>query len=464
MSQVNILPACFAVARTNIDHDVARQRCIPLLAAGWQAADILRLLESESIALSSRTFYRLLPIWKAHPEAQCVTQTLRDTQSQAIALLCQSGECENDEDIALTLFAEGIRISARMVRTLRYEQGLQYHKHDPEEQAAEFQRCKELVWTALHEGTPRQYGRGLMETHLEKEYDFRPRQQHLQEVLRVIWQHLGVPRTLGPLKVKHPRVYADYHAPDYMWSIDGHDKLGRYGIEIYGCIDAHSRCIKYLYVGTTNKTQVAVGKMYLSAIRQEMWCPRWVRADRGNEVPFLGDIHLHLYRQYQANLHTAAASNFDPLQIESGQCLLYGPSYANQRIEQLWRRLILAQTLPWIAYFGWLVKEQLFDDSQVDKVCVAYIFLPIIRSEIFKWIRNHNSKCIRRQKNAKYYGQMHVAGAPEDIYADKAGRRSGIDAEERYGFPPDMAVIQYWMDQLESFGKLNRADMYRPLC
>ena len=37
--------------------------------------------------------------------------------------------------------------------------------------------------------------------------------------------------------------------PNRVWSIDGHDKLTRFGIEIYGIIDAYSRFLIDCYVG-----------------------------------------------------------------------------------------------------------------------------------------------------------------------------------------------------------------------
>jgi hypothetical protein len=42
--------------------------------------------------------------------------------------------------------------------------------------------------------------------------------------------------------------------PDFIWSLDGHDKLLRYGIQIYGAVDAYSRKIIWWYVGNSNKT------------------------------------------------------------------------------------------------------------------------------------------------------------------------------------------------------------------
>jgi hypothetical protein len=46
--------------------------------------------------------------------------------------------------------------------------------------------------------------------------------------------------------------------PDYIWSIDGHDKLSLFGIDIYVCIDAYSRAIIWVYVGISNRTSYLV--------------------------------------------------------------------------------------------------------------------------------------------------------------------------------------------------------------
>ena len=40
--------------------------------------------------------------------------------------------------------------------------------------------------------------------------------------------------------------------PNRVLSIDGHDKLFRFGFEIYGAIDAYLRYIVWYYVGISN--------------------------------------------------------------------------------------------------------------------------------------------------------------------------------------------------------------------
>jgi hypothetical protein len=55
-------------------------------------------------------------------------------------------------------------------------------------------------------------------------------------------------KTLDPVGVKR-RAYNFNHwprseyivpGPNYIWSLDGHDKLKAWGIEIYGAVDAYS--------------------------------------------------------------------------------------------------------------------------------------------------------------------------------------------------------------------------------
>ena len=54
--------------------------------------------------------------------------------------------------------------------------------------------------------------------------------------------------------------------PNHVWSVDGHDKLKAYDIEIYSIIDAYSQMIIGLFVGISSRTAVAVQKYFLLAV------------------------------------------------------------------------------------------------------------------------------------------------------------------------------------------------------
>jgi len=69
--------------------------------------------------------------------------------------------------------------------------------------------------------------------------------------------------------------------PNRLLSIDGHDKLSRFGFEIYGAIDAYSRYIIWCYVGISNRTAVSVNKQYLGLLPTTLHMPKVIRSDKG---------------------------------------------------------------------------------------------------------------------------------------------------------------------------------------
>jgi hypothetical protein len=56
--------------------------------------------------------------------------------------------------------------------------------------------------------------------------------------------------------------------PNFLWSVDGYDKLSHWGFYVHGCIDAYSRYIIWLQIGITNKKSQVILKYYLDAINE----------------------------------------------------------------------------------------------------------------------------------------------------------------------------------------------------
>jgi hypothetical protein len=123
--------------------------------------------------------------------------------------------------------------------------------------------------------------------------------------------------------------------PDFIWSIDGHDKLSGFGIEIYACIDAYSRMIIWIYVGISNRTSHSVMHQYLLYCATSGKCPKFFRADRGTELPQVAEAHFAFSRQA------------DPEVTRLEHCFLFGPSTKNQRIESWWQELEMSQLFRW---------------------------------------------------------------------------------------------------------------------
>ena len=131
--------------------------------------------------------------------------------------------------------------------------------------------------------------------------------------------------------------------PDYVWSLDGHDKLADWGIEIYAAIDTYSRKIIWIYVGITNRTAMSVLHQYLTTIEDIGYIPRILRTDHGSECPLVAEAHYGLAR-------AALAQNSAPdtvSELSFKEVFYFGGSAHNQRIESWWAQLEKSKLYVW---------------------------------------------------------------------------------------------------------------------
>lgn len=124
--------------------------------------------------------------------------------------------------------------------------------------------------------------------------------------------------------------------PDYIWSIDGHEKLSPFGFEIYAAIDAYSRCIIWIYVGVQGRVSLSIVQQFLRVVLEKGFIPYIVRSDRGKETPLAAEVHFALARTMQDNPG-----------FKLRDCWYYGTSTANQRIESWWSGLEKSQLYRW---------------------------------------------------------------------------------------------------------------------
>ena len=50
---------------------------------------------------------------------------------------------------------------------------------------------------------------------------------------------------------------------DFVWHLDGHDKLKPFGFSIHGCINGFSQYLIWLEVASSNKKPELIAKLYL---------------------------------------------------------------------------------------------------------------------------------------------------------------------------------------------------------
>ena len=82
--------------------------------------------------------------------------------------------------------------------------------------------------------------------------------------------------------------------PNYIWHIDGHDKLKPFGFSIHGCIDGFSRRLIWLEVNATNKNPEVIAHYYLDAVKQIGGAPQKIRSDDGSENSLIKAMHTYL--------------------------------------------------------------------------------------------------------------------------------------------------------------------------
>ncbi|EFP77836.2 uncharacterized protein PGTG_03792 [Puccinia graminis f. sp. tritici CRL 75-36-700-3] len=80
--------------------------------------------------------------------------------------------------------------------------------------------------------------------------------------------------------------------PNHIWSADGHNKLNRFGITVYGFIDAWSRKILGIFVHVTNNDPRHIGAYFLHLVRAIGGIPWKLTTDRGTETGKMGSFQI----------------------------------------------------------------------------------------------------------------------------------------------------------------------------
>lgn len=194
-----------------------------------------------------------------------------------------------------------------------------------------------------------------------------------------------------------------YHAkgPNYIWHIDGHDKLKPYGFSIHGCIDGFSRRLIWLEVGPTNKNPDVIAKYYLDAAKQLDGIPRKIRSDDGTENSLIEAVHTFL-RSEHADTDGGIGS------------FAIGRSTANQRIEAYWSHLVKDGPGWWINFFKDLVDLGLYNTSDpVHVECIRFCFMEILRGELYEVTELWNQHIISPSKFGNSSGPR---GKPDCMY------------------------------------------------
>ena len=219
------------------------------------------------------------------------------------------------------------------------------------------------------------------------------------------------------------RIYS-VPGPDFLWHIDGYDKLKPYGFSVHGCIDGFSRRIIWLETGPSNKDPEIIAAYYISAVKNVNGVPSKIRSDDGSENSLIEPIQIAL-----RSGHTDEFAGLASFAI--------GTSPSNQRIESLWSQFAKDRPMWWRHFFSELSSLGCFNSSSyVIKECLRFCFMHLLRSELNEFMERWNRHLIAKTKGASL-----PTGRPNSMYY----LPQLYDAQS-YKMPVDFAEVEEFED------------------
>jgi SOS response regulatory protein OraA/RecX len=385
----------------------------------YTTKEIVQELSQRGFLTSQRSLERRLKIWgfRRQPGASGTNTPVSEALIKAVDDLFHHTLLD-DSQIAARVLKQGLHTTGRQVRSIRQRSGWRRRITSGPDQAAHAAATFQQVEQVLN-GPGRIFGRRWMITYLRQHCGFIAHQNDVATAQRQLDPEGVAARQPGCRKKRLENYITS--GPNFLWCLDGHDKLAQFGMQIYAAIDAYSRKIIWYYCGSSNRTAISVVRQYLTAVKSLGLCPRFIRTDRGTETVLLTTIHFSLFIE-ACLAEQWPEDEYQVLQISD--CYIYGKSTQNIRIEGLWRQQRFQCTDPWIDYFKILQVQGLYrPDLLADQVVVLFLFMPLLRKELTAFVNTHNAHPIRAQKNRS----QHVPGVPDELYQH---RQYGFEAND----------------------------------
>jgi hypothetical protein len=152
----------------------------------------------------------------------------------------------NDNQIGARLTERGLQTTGRQVKTIRLKSGWQRHSTGAQKAARAAQTLHQVEQVVTH-GPGRTFGRGWMITYLRQHCGFKAHQNDVATAQRQLNPEGVAARRPGGRKKRLENYITS--GPNFLWCLDGHDKLAQFGIQIYAAVDAYSRKIIWYYCG-----------------------------------------------------------------------------------------------------------------------------------------------------------------------------------------------------------------------
>jgi hypothetical protein len=197
--------------------------------------------------------------------------------------------------------------------------------------------------------------------------------------------------------------------PDFIWHIDGYDKIKPFGFAIHGAVDGFSRKIIWLELGPSNNDPKIIARYFLNSVKESGACrvPAVIRSDLGTENTIIRQLQIY-FRLHHHDDHSA------------GKGFIQGKSTSNQRIESMWSMLRRQCMDFWISFFKDLRDTGIYCDGDMfQRQCLMYCFTPVIRSELIKFTNEWNSHDISKGKTDGPRGKPDIMYTLPELYNTK---------------------------------------------
>jgi SOS response regulatory protein OraA/RecX len=311
---------------------------------GFSNDEVVAALARKGFQTSTRSLKRRLASWNIRRER--LAGEVSDALAEAVNYLFHH-TLLNDAEIATRIINDySLQTSHRQVRSIRSLFGWRRATHSPA-RATQQTSTSLHIQQALLNGVGRTFSRRWFMTYLRQQFGYKARRNDLAAAQKQL-DPASVASRLPGLRRARLENYTT-SGPNFLWCLDGHDKLAQYRIEIYAAVDAYSRKIVWFYCGNSNRTQISVLKQYLNAVKAVGLCPRFIRTDKGTETVLLANCHFSLFIEAALREQWSEA---EYKAVRISDCYIYGPSTRNIRVKGLWRQQRCQATGPWLAYFN----------------------------------------------------------------------------------------------------------------
>lgn len=279
-------------------------------------------------------------------------------------------------------------MSLRTLQRIMHALGLKRHRRN----AVNIHDITAAITTELS-GSGKDLGYRAMHSRILKKYHIVTNRESVRQLLLQL-DPVGV-NLRKRRRLKRRQYFV--RGPNYLWHIDGWDKLKRFGLCIHGCIDGYSRHIVWLQVSATNNEPNVIGRYFTEAVRQLEGIPRLIRADRGTE-----NVNVEKIKSVLRSLN-----NDNP-----ATAFLYGKSTSNQRIESWWSKFKAAGMNSWINEFKLMEENGVIDTSnEIDMQCIRFCFMPLLQAELNSIVKQWNTHHITTSASC-----ITPSGKPDVMY------------------------------------------------